>query len=178
MSDEKNERSISEDTAENIRSGGTALSSVSTLLEILNKCGAVCKRIPFGNDIVDSVLFYDETKSIRKALVKFGVNTIGGIVDKPLVVVFIFDVELGIWTYNVIDDAKSSAEDKINSSIDSLKTFFNDMFNAIDNGSRNLQNRFIFKQTGILFGAYLEVDRLTKDRFVDGTNQTQRQYLS
>lgn len=72
MSDEKNERSISEDTAENIRSGGTALSLGSTTLEMLNKCGAVCKKIPFGSDIVDSVLLYDETKSIRKALVRFG----------------------------------------------------------------------------------------------------------
>lgn len=112
MSNEKDERSISKDTAENIRSGGTALSLTSATLDILDKCGAVCKKIPIGSDIVDSVLVYDETKSVRKALVRFGVNTIGGLVDKPLVVIFIFDVELGVWTYKVINNAKSFVEDK------------------------------------------------------------------
>lgn len=46
-------------------------SLIPATLEMLNKCGAVCKKIPFGSDIVDSVLLYDETKSIRKALVRF-----------------------------------------------------------------------------------------------------------
>ena len=178
MSDEKNERSISEYTAENIRSGGTALSLGSTTLEMLDKCGAVCKKIPFGSNIVDSVLLYDETKSIRKALVRFGVNAIGGIVDKPLVVVFVFDVELGIWTYDIIDDAKTFVEDKTNSFIDGVENFFKDMFNTIDNGFRNWQNWLIFEQTGILFGAYLEADKLTKTRFAGGTSQIQGQYLS
>ena len=46
MSNENNERNIPEDTAENIRSGGTALSLGSTALKMLDKCGAICKKIP------------------------------------------------------------------------------------------------------------------------------------
>ncbi|TLD98681.1 hypothetical protein LS65_009575, partial [Helicobacter japonicus] len=177
MSNEKDERSISKDTAENIRSGGTALSLTSATLDILDKCGAVCKKIPIGSDIVDSVLVYDETKSVRKALVRFGVNTIGGLVDKPLVVIFIFDVELGVWTYKVINNAKSFVEDKTNSFIDNIENFFEDMFNTINNSFRGWQNRLIFEKTGVWFEAYLEKDKLEKIEFAGSTEEIQGQYL-
>lgn len=172
---EQNEKSLSRQIYD---VASPAASLIPSTLDMLDKCGAVCKKIPFGSDVADSVLLYDETKSIRKALVRFGVNTIGGLVDKPLVVVFIFDVELGIWTYSVIDDAKSFVEDTTNSFIDGVENFFKDMFNTIDNGFRNWQNWLIFEQTGVLFGAYLEVDKLTKTRFAGGTSQIQGQYLS
>lgn len=172
---QENEKSLSRQMYDTV---SPATSLLPATAELLGKCGAVCKKIPLAGDVVDSILLYDETKSIRKALVRFGANTIGGIVDKPLVVVFIFDVELGIWTYSVMDDVKSFVEDKTNSFIDGVEDFFNVMFRTIDNGFRNWQNQIIFDRTGVWIGAYLDINKLMNARFAGGTSQMQAQYLS
>lgn len=76
-------------------------SFISNTLEIFNKCGAICKRIPFAGNVIDSALLYDESGSVKKSIIRFSVNSISGFTDKFILIAFIFDIELGIWTYKM-----------------------------------------------------------------------------
>ena len=168
MSEQQNQKHkslLSKKENENIGNVVSTINIGASGLKLIKQCGAICKRIPFAGNVIDSALLYDESGSVKKSIIRFSVNSISGFADKFILIAFIFDTELGIWTYKKSDELKQLLENYLDKETKKLGDFFNDMFNTIGRGFRGIQNQLIFEKTGVFFGAYLELDKLLKTKF-------------